>query len=78
MPDWHRCNDPDCKYPDCDCWERKEHTPLLERHKQLGAFYGTDDYASLVDAQHRQIKKLQEKLRAFHPVDAGRPNMTRA
>jgi len=45
---------------------------------EIGRFYGVSTYTELVDAQARHIEKLQEKLRAFHPVDAGRPNMTRA
>lgn len=55
--------------------DRKDHRPLLERHEQLGAFYGVNDYAALVDAQHRQIEKLQERRR---DNDDDKPPMLRA
>lgn len=69
-----KCNEADCNYPDCDCWARKDHRPLLDRHKQLGAFYDTDDYAAMVDSMARQIEKLQER----HALDDGKPPMLRA
>lgn len=69
-----KCNEADCNYPDCDCWARKDHRPLLDRHNQLGAFYGTDDYAEIVDSMARQIEKLQER----HILDDGKPPMMRA
>lgn len=70
-----RCNEADCEYPNCDCWERKELRPLLKRHAELGKFYGTNDYVGMVDLMTAQIERLQERLR---DKSNGKPPMLRA